>query len=180
MKNQVNKKHAVPGEKEVSQTLKLRARQLAGAEKTIVKDQHLLSVVEFSVAHEAYAIELQFIKEVCPLKQLTPIPGVPSFILGITNIRGQIISIIDLKHFFDLPDKSITSLKQIVILSSADMELGILVDTIIGVKTIPSSALQESVATFTGIRGKYLKGITAQSLVMLDGDKILSDGSLIV
>ncbi len=165
---------------DTARILKSRAEELAKEDKTILNEQATIEVVEILVAHERYAFELYHIREVCPLKQLTHIPGVPDFVLGITNIRGRIVSVLDIKKFFDLPDQGITNLNQIVIIKSKDMEFGILVDEIIGVKSIPVANIQDSLATLTGIRGKYLKGVTAESLVILDGKKFLSDSSLIV
>ena len=165
---------------DTARILKSRAAELAVEDKTILTEQETIEVVEFLVAHERYAFELYHIREVCPLKQLTHIPGVPDFVLGITNIRGHIISIIDIKNFFDLPDKGLTNPNQIVIIKSKEMEFGILADEIVGVKSIPVATIQDSLATLTGIRGKYLKGVTAESLVILDGAKFLSDSSLIV
>ncbi len=167
-------------QEDTARILKSRAEELAKEDNAILTAQATMEVVEFLVACERYAFELYHIREVCPLKQLTYIPGVPDFVLGITNVRGQIVSIIDLKKIFDLPDQGLTDLKHIVIIKSKVMEFGILADEIVGVKSIPVETIQDSLATFTGIREKYLRGVTAESLVILDGEKVLSDVSLIL
>ena len=137
-------------------------------------------VVEFLLTPEKYAIELTYINDVCPLKDLRPLPGTPSFVLGIINIRGQIFSIIDLKKFFELPEKGLTNLNRVIVLSSDEMEFGILADAIIGVRAIPMNAIQPSLPTLTGIRAEYLKGVTEDRVVILDGEKILSDENILV
>jgi purine-binding chemotaxis protein CheW len=58
-----------------------------------------LEVVEFLLAQERYGIATRCVREVLPLVELTPLPGVPPFVLGIANVRGQIVSVLDLKRF---------------------------------------------------------------------------------
>ena len=176
-----------PHPEEKLETLKLRARVLA--KKSLKKDQNeaRLEVVEFILAHEKYAIELIHILEVLRLKELTPLPGTPTFVLGIINFRGQIISIIDLKKFFELPERGVEHPKCAIILHTDEpvmskdgtMEFGILADTIIGVNSIPESTVQRTLPTLRGIREKYLKGITRDRIVILDGGKILSDKNIL-
>jgi purine-binding chemotaxis protein CheW len=60
------------------------------------------------------------------------------------------------------------------------MEVGILADTIHGVRRIPRRALQPSLPTLTGVRAEYLKGITGERLIVLDADKLLSDSKIVV
>jgi len=166
--------------KEMTKVLKERAKILAKEPKGIEEDESYLEVVEFMLAHERYALELMHIREVYPLKELTPLPGTPDFVLGIINVRGQIISIIDIKRFFDLPEKGLTNLNQVIILQSDEMEFGILADEILGTKSIPASTIQASLPTLTGIRAEYLRGVTGDRVVILDGEKILSDEKMVV
>jgi purine-binding chemotaxis protein CheW len=163
-----------------ARVLKERARALAKQSKGIEGEGAYLEVVEFMLAHERYALELTHISEVYPLKELTPLPGTPDFVLGIINVRGQILSIVDIKKFFELPEKELTNLNQVIILQSEEMEFGILADEILGTRSIPASAIQTSLPTLTGIREKYLKGVIGDGVVILDGEKILSDDSLLI
>lgn len=172
----------VPGisGKNKEQILRIRAEELAREIATSELDTERIEVVEFSLAHENYAIELNYIREVYPLKELTPVPLTPPFVLGIINFRGQILSIIDLKQFFDLPDKGLTDSNRIIILHNEEMEFGILADEILGVRFIPTSRIQNNLPTLTGIREEYLKGITKDRVVVLNGEKILTDKKIIV
>ena len=163
-----------------SSILKERARALARKPEGVEADEEYLEVVEFMLAHERYALELMHVREVYPLKKLTPLPGVPDFVLGIINVRGQILSIIDIKRFFELPEKGLTNLNQVIILESEEMEFGVLADEILGPRSIPASAIQTSLPTLTGIQDEYLKGVTGERVVILDGEKILSDDKMVV
>jgi purine-binding chemotaxis protein CheW len=155
--------------------LAARARKLARRVSYDSRAGDVLTVVEFRMAHETYAIELNRIRVIHPLKTLTVIPGVPDFIRGIINLRGEIVSVVDLKVFFDLPHDGLTRLSQVIILSSGEMEFGILTDEILGISEIPKNAVQASLATLTGIRADYLKGVTGDGRVVLDEAKLLSD-----
>ena len=88
--------------------------------------------------------------------------------------------VIDIKKFFELPDEGLTDLHRIILVRGNDLELGLLADAIVGVHTVSQDSLQPSLATLTGIRSDYLKGVTAERLVVLDLDRILTDPKIIV
>ena len=168
-----------PAPEEKRKILKARARQLARGEqeKTIGES---VEVVEFLLAHESYGIESCYVREISPLKELTPVPCTPPFVLGIINVRGQIVSVIDMKKFFDLPEKGLTDLNKVIIVHNETMEFGILADSILGVRTIPIEDLQPPLPTLTGIGAEYLAGVTKEPLVVLDMAKILSSKNIVV
>ena len=173
-------KGLAPTGEEKTKILRARARSLAL--EPLKKDavETSLEVVEFLLAHERYAIETVCVREVYPLKELTPLPCTPSFVLGVANVRGEILSIIDIKKFFELPEKGITDLNKIIIVHNGEIELGILADVMLGVRSIPSKRIQPSLPTLTGIREEYLKGVTDERVVILDAEKILSDKNIVV
>jgi purine-binding chemotaxis protein CheW len=139
-----------------------------------------LEVVEFVLAGECYAVESRVVRDVYPLEQLTPLPCTPAFVLGIVNLRGEILSVIDIKKFFDLPERGLTDLNKVIVLESGEMRFGILADAIAGVHRIPVADIQPSLPTLTGIRAEYLRGVTAGRTVVLDADRLLTDESIVV
>lgn len=165
------------------QKLRERARALAREPQEPERAEDALGqlqVIEFLLAYERYGIESSFIREVYPLKDLTPLPCTPPFILGIINVRGQIRSVLDIKRFFDLPQKGLTDLNQVLLVRAEDMELGILADEVLGVRSLPLSDIGPAPATLTGIRAEYLRGVTAERLIVLNVAAILSDERIIV
>ena len=100
--------------------------------------------------------------------------------LGIVNLRGEILSVIDIKKFFDLPEKGLTDLNKVIVLESEDMVFGIVADAISGVRRILRTDIQPSLPTLTGIREDYLQGVTDERVVVLDAGKLLHDEKLIV
>ena len=169
-----------PTPEQKKKILKERAKFLAAEPEKEKGLEHYFEVLEFALASERYAIETAYIREVWPLRQLTALPCTPPFVLGIINVRGQTLSVIDLKKFFDLPEKGLTDLNKVIIVQEAGMELGILSDTIIGVELIPFDTMQPSLPTLKGIQAEYVKGVTNDHLVVLDGAKIVSDKKIIV
>ncbi len=139
-----------------------------------------LDVLQFQLAQEWYAVASRFVQEVFPFKELTPLPCTPPFLLGIVNVRGRILPVLDLKKFFGLPEKGLTDLHRIILVRGNDLELGLLADVTVGVRSVWTDSLQPSLPTLTGIRAEYLKGVTAERLVVLDLARVLADPKIIV
>lgn len=160
--------------------LRTRAQELAREPAVATSASEILEVVEFDLASERYAFPLAHVREVCLLRELTPVPCTPPFILGIINVRGEIRTVIDLKKFFDLPAAGLSELNKILLVESAGLRLGILADAIRGVRRLPLATLQPALPTLTEIRADYLLGVTSDRLVVLDPVKLLSDQRILV
>jgi purine-binding chemotaxis protein CheW len=170
-----------PSPEERQKILHAHARLLAAQGPSEQASPELrLEVVEFVLGPEHYGIESCHIREIHPLSEFTPLPCTPAFVLGLVNVRGQILSIIDIKKLFDLPEKGLTDLNKVIVVHANQMELGILADAIVGVRSIALEELQPALPTLTGIRAEYLKGITKDPMVVLDVEKILSDEKILV
>jgi len=140
----------------------------------------MLELLEFRLASERYALETRHVQGVHPLRELTPLPCTPPFVLGIVNVRGRILPVLDLKKFFDLPERGLTDLHRMILVRGNGLELGLLADVIVGVRSVAADDLQPSLPTLSGIRADYLKGVSVERLVVLDLDRILSDPKIIV
>ena len=155
--------------------LRARARALAQAPGITTEVVESTETLLFLLAHETCAIETRWIREVYPLTDLTPLPGTPDFILGVINLRGQILAIIDIRKFLNLPEKGITHLNRVIVVQNETLELGILADEIIGIRDLPARELHPLAA-----HGEYLKAVTGEGLILLDMERLLSDPRLIV
>jgi len=169
-----------PAAGETERILKERAQILSRELAREESADEWIEVVEFVLAHERYAVASEFVREVYPLEELTPLPCTPAFVLGIINVRGEILSVMDIKKFFDLPEKGLTDLNKVIVLESENMLFGILADAISGVRRIRRTGMQPSLPTLTDIRENYLMGVTAERVVVLDAEKLLHDEKLIV
>jgi purine-binding chemotaxis protein CheW len=165
---------------ETRATLKARAEALARESGEGARARESLEVVSFTLGREVYGVELRYVREVCPLNELTPLPGTPPFVLGLVNIRGQVLSVIDIRVPFGLPETGVGDLDRIVILHHGGMELGILCNSILGVVQVPMDELQPSLPTLTGLRADYLKGVSRDRMAVLDAARLLTDERIVV
>lgn len=157
-----------------------RARDLAREDATAGKDAGAtVEVIEFGLADETYAFELAYVREAGALVELTPLPGVPAAILGLTCVHGQIIAVVDLRKIFGLPERGLRDSRQVLVLQSATMEFGVLAERVAGVRRLPLAALQPSLPTLTDVRAAYLKGIMPDGTVVLSAAKLLADPHMV-
>jgi purine-binding chemotaxis protein CheW len=163
-----------------SEILRARARALARTPERAATAGATVDVLEFRLAQERYAVENCYVQEVSHFKELTPLPCTPPFLRGIVNVRGRILPVLDLKRFFDLPEKGLTDLHRIILVRHADVELGLLADDISGLRSLLPGDIHVPPSTLAGIRANFLKGVTAEHLVILDLGRILGDPKLIV
>jgi purine-binding chemotaxis protein CheW len=172
--------HREPTPARTRAILNARAAALARETGEEEPDAGRCEVLEFRLASETYAIETACVRATSPLRELTPLPGTPAFLLGLINLRGQILSVIDLKRFFDLPEKGLTDLNRVIIVHGEEMEFGLLADEILGVRSLRRDEIQPPLPTLTGIREEYLLGVSRERTVVLNGRKLLTDPALVV
>ncbi len=160
--------------------LKARAKALALEKNNESAQTEMIEIIEFSLGSETYGIESKFIREVYPLKDFTPLPGTPSFVLGIINVRGQIVSVIDLKKFFNLPEKGLGEMNQVMIIHNERIEFGILADSIQGSRMVSLDSIQPSPVSSGGIGAGYVRGVTSDHTILLDAKNVLKDEHIVV
>jgi purine-binding chemotaxis protein CheW len=169
-----------------------RAYELAQEPPAPVTSQ-TVDLLIFWLGKERYGIDVTNVREIYPLEQLTPVPRTPNFVAGVFSARGRILSVIDLSAFFDLPAVGISDETKIIVVSNANLrsgngqtpnrevlEMGILADEVTDVITIFKKDIQPPLTTHTGVRADYMQGITADLLVVLNLNALLSDKRLII
>lgn len=158
--------------------LRERARELARPPAP-PQMQATLDVLEFGLADERYALPAADAREVHPLRDLAPIPCTPDFLAGLVNIRGRIVPVVDVKRFLGLAQRGISDLHHVVLVGTAEIEVGLLAATIEGVRAVDVEALQPSVAR-NADDATHIRGIACDGLIVLDIQSILADERLIV
>src|SRR5262245_54752023 len=114
-----------------AEILRQRAEAIATApvEQSVPEAQRM-QIVEFRLGSDSYGLPLGRVREVAPLQHFTPIPSTPVWILGLMNLRGEIIVVVDLRHLFNLPGRGLSDLNQVLVLHAGEMDIGVLADDI--------------------------------------------------
>lgn len=145
-----------------------------------------IEILEFTLNNdslsEKYAIEVLYVNEVYSVKSVTKLPCTPSFIIGIMNFRGKIISVIDIRNFLGFDVKRINgeTVKKVIVIKVDDIEVGIAADSILGCNEIVLSQIQKNILTITDFKTDYFIGITKERSIILDIKNILMDEKIIV
>lgn len=151
--------------------------ELAEASKR--SDKIDFKMITFSLAGKEYGVDIMNVKEIAKAGRFTYVPNAAPFVRGVYNLRGEIISVIDLRIFFHLPAerKEEEALESLIILRIDEHVFGVIVDAIDKVVGISSSSLQPPHPIFGDINVKYIKGIvenTGKLYIILDVEKIFA------
>jgi purine-binding chemotaxis protein CheW len=156
-----------------------RARKLARRPEAPATGEQL-AVAVFQLASERYAIELRWICEVVRLTDYTPVPGTPDYIVGLTNLRGEIVAVVDLRRLFGLATPGLSDLSRLVVLGETRGELGVLVDSAHGTTAFSATDVLAAPAGVGEIAGACIRGVTRDAMIVLDGQALLADQRLVI
>jgi purine-binding chemotaxis protein CheW len=134
--------------------------------------------VTFFLDNEKYGIKVMQVQEVLRMTEIAPVPGAPHYVLGIINLRGNVVTVIDSRKRFGLPDKDPDDSTRIVIIEAGDNVVGILVDSVAEVVDLRASEIETAPNVGTDESSKYIQGVSSQEkelLILVDVDKLLTD-----
>jgi len=136
-----------------------------------------IQVACFRLKDDLYAVDIMRIKEIIRPQKLTPLPQAPSFIDGIINLRGAVIPVVDLRKRFGMPARELSISTRLLIVRLSGQTLGLVVDDVTEVATIPVTDIKPPPAVSDGIIVNHLLGVclSGDNLVMLlDIDRLLT------
>jgi purine-binding chemotaxis protein CheW len=136
-------------------------------------------MVTFSLADKDYSIDIMHVKEIAKAGRFTYVPNTLPFVLGVYNLRGEIIPILDLRIFFNIevPPRDENKLENMLILQVEDQKFGVVVDKIDKVIGVQKSTIQPPHPLFGDINIKYIDGVVESNnrlYVLLDITRIFS------
>ena len=139
----------------------------------------VIQLVNFRLRDEEFGVDIGSVKEITMLGDISHIPEAPSFIEGVTNLRGQIIAVIDLAKQFDLPlQEELPESARIVVTEVNGQTVGMLVDEVSGVLKIPGENIDPAPELIrTEVSKDYIKGVGKlenKIIVLLDLEKVLA------
>lgn len=165
---------------EIKFILKKRADRLSKELKPKDDFQDKIEVLAFQIEAEKYGIEVLFIHKVYLLKDLTPLPGVSPHIIGMINVRGQIVPVLDFRKIFELSATDNTSNQKVIVISVNDATFGLLADEVLGLEAVLVNEIQRDLPTLNGPKVEYINGVTFHQMVILDPLKIAAHKSIVV
>ena len=133
-------------------------------------------LVTFTLDGVEFGLDIDRVQEITPRTDITHVPGSPSFVLGVVNLRGSIIPVLDSRQRFHLPPKAPTDKTRIIILGLAGQPTGFMVDSVAEVVKLDDFTLRDTPPLVAGVRSDYLAGmVTAGNrlITLIDLEKIL-------
>jgi purine-binding chemotaxis protein CheW len=113
----------------------------------------------FKQAEKIYAIEVKNITEIIGYQSYTKVPNIKSFIIGIINLRGNIIPIISARQRFEIEEIEYSERACIIVLNYESQSIGVLVDEVFEVTNLDPQSIEEAPITNKGTQSKFIKGI---------------------
>jgi len=146
---------------------KLRQEIVSPADNLNYQENYFLS---FALNNEIFCINLKYVKEITKLNlvNLRLVPCVPEFICGIINLRGEFITIVDIKYFLQITRTPVSDKTKIIVVSISDIQIGILVEEVFGIENISTEKIN------INTQNKYDKMKYTSAEVMLPNNKVMS------
>lgn len=142
------------------------------------QDHSVLRWVTFCLENEKYGINVMQVQEVLRVTEIAPVPGAPEYVLGIINLRGNVVTVIDTRKRFGLAPKDMDESTRIVIIESNDHVVGILVDSVAEVVDLRTSEIEAAPNVGTEDNAKFIHGVASyqgELLIIVDLNKLLTD-----
>ena len=151
------------------------------SEVEVRKDQskdEVLQWVTFQLEEETYGINVMQVREVLRYTDIAPVPGAPDYVLGIINLRGNVVTVIDTRSRFGLIEGEVTDNTRIIVIESEKQVIGILVDSVAEVVYLRSSEIDTTPSVGTEESSKFIQGVSNRDgklLILVDLNKLLTD-----
>ncbi|MAT42918.1 MAG: chemotaxis protein CheW [Anaerolineaceae bacterium] len=134
-------------------------------------------LVVFELADENYGLDITTVESIIKMQPITKMPHAPKFVEGITNLRGMVVPVMDLRRRFGLESKQEDRETRIVVSNMGGMQVGIIVDAVSQVLRIQDEAIEPPPPMSTTINSAFIMGIAKlenQLVILLDLEKVLS------
>ncbi|HEC28900.1 MAG TPA: chemotaxis protein CheW [Gammaproteobacteria bacterium] len=134
--------------------------------------------VTYKLDNETYGIRVMQVQEVLRVTEIAPVPGAPHYVMGIINLRGNVVTVINTRSRFGLPQAENSDSTRIVILESDNNVVGILVDSVAEVVDLKADQIETSPNVGNDDSSKYIEGVATLDgnlLILIDINKLLTD-----
>ncbi len=143
-------------EAEIQQILRDRAVRLARTEAA--EHEAKTRIIIFALNGERYGLDIDHVVEIFTPETITPVPGAPAAIMGVTNLRGDIVTVIDLINALGLSRSKDQAGRQVILGMNGNVIGGFLVDRILGIWDVVTATIDPPLNTIEKIRAEHLTG----------------------
>ncbi len=140
--------------------------------------KEVLRWVTFHLDNEVYGVNVMQVKEVLRYTEIAPVPGAPDYVLGIINLRGNVVTVIDTRMRFGLSPCDVSENSRIVIIEAENQIVGILVDSVAEVVDLNSDDIDPAPNIGTEESAEFIRGVSNRNdelLILIDLNKLLND-----
>ena len=141
-------------------------------------NDEVLQWVTFRLEEETYGINVMQVQEVLRYSEIAPVPGAPDYVLGIINLRGNVVTVIDTRARFGLQPGDVSDNSRIVIIEADKQVIGILVDSVAEVVYLKTSEIDSAPNVGTDESAKFIQGVSNRGeelLILVDLNKLMTD-----
>lgn len=141
-------------------------------------DDPILQWVTFRLDNESYGINVMQVQEVLRYSEIAPVPGAPSYVLGIINLRGNVVTVIDTRQRFGLEPSDVSDNTRVVIIEADKQVVGILVDSVAEVVYLRQSEIETAPNVGNDESAKFIQGVcnkNGELLILVELDKMMSE-----
>jgi purine-binding chemotaxis protein CheW len=154
-----------------------KLKRSTGAERAEDERQH----VTFIIGEETYGVEVLKVQEIIGMTQITHVPNTMSFMKGVINLRGSVVPVVDMRLKFNMPERDYDSFTVIIIVEVKERMIGMIVDSVSDVVSIPVRSIQDTPHFSSKIETDFIMGIgqvDERLVIILDVDRILTTDEL--
>ena len=133
-------------------------------------------LITFQLENETYGVEVGQVREILRINQTFPVPGAPDFVLGITNIRGNVVTIIDGRKRFSLPSVDYTDTTRMIVVEAQDEMVAIVVDSVSDFIDVPESVIDSKSKIRINGDSRFISGVVTNSdelIIIMNIDKFI-------
>lgn len=134
--------------------------------------------VTFRLDDEIYGINVMLVQEVLRVTDIAPVPGAPGYVVGIINLRGNVVTVIDTRMRFGLSPREMDDATRIVIIETEKQTVGMVVDSVSEVVDIYSNEIESAPNVGNDETARYIEGVVSRGehlLILVDLNKLLND-----
>ncbi len=145
--------------------------------KDQAKNDTISQWVTFRLGEEVYGIDVLQVQEVLRITEISPVPGAPDYVLGIINLRGNVVTVVDARNRFGLPPKESDDASRIIVVDAFEKVIGLLVDNVSEVAYVPNSQIESAPNVGAEEGSRFVSGVSNREgdlLIMVDLARLIN------